>query len=148
MNKEQYFLENLDKIKEIMAGPYTISSLCKEFHMKNSTLCKYLKKYNISYHTNQGSKGIFSKGYKPALYYINNNICISNSNLRYKLIKDGIKEKKCECCGLSEWMNLPIPLELHHRNFSHYDNSLDNLEILCSNCHMQKHNYNNNIKNK
>lgn len=54
------------------------------------------------------------------------------------------KEDKCERCGLSEWMGMKIPLELHHKDNNHYNNKLDNLMIVCSNCHMQLHNYNNN----
>lgn len=65
----------------------------------------------------------------------------SNAAKRIRLIEEGIKENKCECCGLSEWMGRPIPLELHHKDFDHYNNTLDNLQILCSNCHMQAHNY-------
>ena len=42
-------------------------------------------------------------------------------------------------------MGQSIPLELHHIDFNHYNNSLDNLQILCSNCHMQVHGYNNNL---
>ena len=48
-----------------------------------------------------------------------------------------IKEPKCEVCGLSEWMNKPIPLELHHIDHNRYNNSLDNLQILCPTCHSQ-----------
>lgn len=68
----------------------------------------------------------------------------SNAGKREILISRGVKEAKCECCGLSQWMGNPIPLELHHKDFNHYNNSLDNLQILCANCHMQAHNYNNN----
>ena len=51
----------------------------------------------------------------------------ANSAKRKRLIEDGIKEAKCERCGNSEWMGMPIPLELHHIDFNHYNNSLDNL---------------------
>lgn len=61
-------------------------------------------------------------------------------------LEDGLKEERCECCGLSEWMGKPIPLELHHKDFNHYNNSLENLQILCANCHMQAHNYCNSKK--
>jgi hypothetical protein len=60
-----------------------------------------------------------------------------------RLIEEGIKEARCECCGLSTWNGKPIPLELHHKDLNHYNNDLDNLQILCSNCHMQAHGYNN-----
>lgn len=69
---------------------------------------------------------------------------VSNSRKRIRLIEDGYKEDKCERCGLSEWMGMKIPLELHHKDNNHYNNKLDNLMIVCSNCHMQLHNYNNN----
>ena len=55
-----------------------------------------------------------------------------------------LRGNKCERCGLSEWMGMKIPLELHHKDNNHYNNKLDNLMIVCSNCHMQLHNYNNN----
>ena len=61
---------------------------------------------------------------------------------------DGVKEKKCESCGLDEWMGKPIPLELHHIDENRFNNKLENLKILCSNCHMQEHNYSNFKKNK
>ena len=82
-------------------------------------------------------------------YIVENNISLikeweskrTPSTKRRKLIEEGIKEEKCEICGFSEWMGKPIPLELHHKDFNHYNNSLDNLQILCANCHMQAHNY-------
>lgn len=73
--------------------------------------------------------------YKSALYYIENNIPIASFKLKEKLIRDGLKERKCEICGVFIWQGLPLPLELHHKNGNHYDNSLDNLQILCPNCH-------------
>lgn len=59
----------------------------------------------------------------------------SSGSLRKRLIKEGLKEAKCECCGRSEWLGVSIPLELHHINEIHTDNRLENLLILCPNCH-------------
>lgn len=57
------------------------------------------------------------------------------------MIKEGIKEWKCEKCGCVDWMGEDIILELHHKNGNHYDNRLDNLQILCPNCHSQTETY-------
>jgi 5-methylcytosine-specific restriction endonuclease McrA len=56
-----------------------------------------------------------------------------------RLIREGYKKNICERCGLIQWMGNPIVLHLHHKNETHNDNRLDNLEILCPNCHSQSH---------
>lgn len=60
---------------------------------------------------------------------------IASSKLRSRLIKAGLKEQRCEICKLTEWLGKDIVLELDHINSNHTDNRLENLQILCSNCH-------------
>lgn len=59
----------------------------------------------------------------------------SSSLLKSRLIKEGLKIERCEKCGCED----PLVLELHHKNRNHFDNRLENLEILCSNCHRKEH---------
>jgi len=47
----------------------------------------------------------------------------------------------CHNCGLSEWMGQLIPLEIHHINGINTDNRIDNLVLLCPNCHALTYNY-------
>jgi hypothetical protein len=61
--------------------------------------------------------------------------------LRIRLIKEGLKEARCECCGNTEWLGHPISLELEHINGNHNDNRIENLKILCPNCHAQTPTY-------
>jgi hypothetical protein len=58
-------------------------------------------------------------------------------NLKRRLIAAGLKRNACEECGISEWLGRPLSLELHHRNGARNDNRLENLAILCPNCHSQ-----------
>ena len=90
----------------------------------------------IVYAGNQGGIGVNKKfsHYKTAEEYANS-ACVKSSKLKDKLIREGLKEDKCEMCGVSTWFGKKIVLELHHKNGNHYDNDLDNLQVLCPNCH-------------
>lgn len=110
--------------------------ICKQLNCHPSTLEKYLEIIGLTYNGNKGGKKYKTNNkYVSALYYINNNLFIGSHILKKKLIKEGIKEAKCERCGNSTWEGHQIPLELHHIDGNHYNNHLDNLKILCPNCH-------------
>ena len=65
----------------------------------------------------------------------------NSHKLRTRLIKEKIKDHKCEICQLKEWQSNPIALELDHINGDHFDNRLENLRIICPNCHAQTEHY-------
>jgi len=64
-----------------------------------------------------------------------------STELRLRLLEEGLKQSRCECCRLDCWNGRPIPLELHHANGNTFDNRLGNLQLLCPNCHAQTPNY-------
>lgn len=62
-------------------------------------------------------------------------------NLKNRLLDAGLKEDRCERCGISEWHGKPLNMQLHHINGDGLDNRLVNLELLCANCHSQTSTY-------
>lgn len=143
-SKSEYIYSKLPEISKMISENKPLLEISRNLGVKNDTLKKYLKILGLEYKGNQGRKGLEYKGKKTNLEeYFSGEKTIQASSLRYRLIRDGYKDEVCECCGLSEWMGKKIPLELHHKDGNHYNNSLDNLQILCSNCHMQAHNYSN-----
>ena len=61
--------------------------------------------------------------------------------LKNRLLREGLKENQCEHCGKTKWLGLPIPLELHRKDGDRTNNSLQNIELLCPNCHSLTDNY-------
>lgn len=46
-----------------------------------------------------------------------------------------LRGRHCEICGLTKWNEQNIPLEVHHIDGDHLNNTLENLQIICPNCH-------------
>jgi predicted RNA-binding Zn-ribbon protein involved in translation (DUF1610 family) len=55
---------------------------------------------------------------------------------RRALIESG-REYKCETCGLRQWRKKRITLEVEHKDGDFQNDSPDNLEFICPNCHSQ-----------
>jgi DNA-binding CsgD family transcriptional regulator len=65
----------------------------------------------------------------------------SRAHLKQRLLKAGLKQNRCERCGITEWQGKPLSMQLHHINGDGLDNRLENLEFLCGNCHSQTDTY-------
>jgi hypothetical protein len=65
----------------------------------------------------------------------------SRHNVKLRLLGEGLKENRCEECGLTEWLDQPLSMALHHVNGDGRDNRLENLQLLCGNCHTQTDNW-------
>ncbi len=72
---------------------------------------------------------------------IENSTYENMSRLKIRLFSEQIKENKCEECGITEWNNKPLTLQIHHINGIHNDHRISNLKLLCPNCHSQTENY-------
>jgi Zn finger protein HypA/HybF involved in hydrogenase expression len=63
------------------------------------------------------------------------------NKLRIRLIKESIKQEKCEVCGILKWNNKPVSFELDHIDGDRTNHRLENLRIICPNCHSQTNTY-------
>lgn len=60
---------------------------------------------------------------------------VQSYKLKRRLLAAKLKEPECEACHIREWLGHPAPLELDHINGETSDNRLENLRLLCANCH-------------
>lgn len=111
------------------------------------TLLKLIEKYNLSVDKlEQNREKAIEKGRKTnsldlSDILIQNSTYENISRLKIRLVNEGLKENKCEICGINTWNNKPLVLQLHHINGIHNDHRLENLQLLCPNCHSQTDNY-------
>ena len=107
-------------------------------------MAKYLRTFDIDishlkgHAWNKGMRGTSRAG-RPLEKVLADGIYTQSSTLKRRLISAGLKPAYCEECGWS--MKTPdgyLPLEMHHINGNPMDNRLENLQILCPNCHALK----------
>lgn len=140
-----------EEVEENAKKSHSIAEMCRNFGIKASggnykVIHHLIDKYNIdiSHFTGQGwNVGLKFKPNPPKELseILVENSCYQSYKLKQRLLKEHLKEYKCEKCGNYEWLGLPIPLELHHINGDNRDNRLENLQLLCPNCHAQTDNY-------
>ena len=79
---------------------------------------------------------------KLDFYLINNSNINKKSGqlIKKRLIEEKLLDDKCNSCGIgNKWKfygeDVDLTLQLDHINGNPYDNRIENLGILCSNCH-------------
>lgn len=136
----------LNEIKTICAKSQSYRQFALQLgYSENSTdsVKKLIDEYqlDISHFKGQG----WSKDSVNMSIFQYNKSCKSDTMIRALTILRGWK---CEKCGRTEWEGQQIPLCVHHIDGNHINNQIENLQVLCPNCHAQTDNYCGRNKNK
>ena len=85
--------------------------------LSQAAVCKAMKQWGLT--SRVGEKGATNGRYKDG----------SQS----RVYRHAIQKDKCTRCGTVD------DLCIHHVNNDHFDNRIENLEVLCNGCHMSHH---------
>jgi hypothetical protein len=108
-----------------------------------NTFKKYALKFNC-YNTNQSGKGMV-KGMPPRIdlqeILDGKHPHFQTFKLKNRLLKEKIIENKCSICDIEEWNGKKLNMELDHIDGERTNHRLENLRMLCPNCHSQTDTY-------
>lgn len=140
--------ENL--VKEYLPLSNSLNNLCNYLGLKGvdgyyKKIKNVIEKYNLSTEhfgtlkTKKNSHNAYTAMTNEE-FFVNGENRTGEQTIK-RLISNNLKEYKCEICGINEWKGKPLRLQVHHINGKHNDNRLDNLQLLCPNCHSQTDTY-------
>lgn len=119
-------------------------------HGNRQTILKYIKKYelDISHFVGGYKKTRNNVRYSNIEDVLIENSPIDRGSLKKRLLKAGLKKSVCEECGQDEnWRGKKISIQLDHVNGYNTDNRIENLRMLCPNCHSATETYSNRNNN-
>lgn len=139
-------ITNQEEFIKVCHDSTTAAEAARKLNLHFNTFKKYAIKFNC-YFTNPSHKGIKIGPKKTRI--LTSDILAGKYpdyhtfKLKKRLFAEGIKEDKCERCGWSEKRpgDLYSPCELHHIDGNSRNHLLENLIILCPNCHSLTDNY-------
>lgn len=146
MPKDTSFIDN--KLIEAVKSSYSVREVLKKLDLvptggNYKSFYHRVRRLNldISHFTGQGH--LSGKSHSWSLKIPLENILVENStytnnhDLKKRLLETNLVQYKCSICNISDWLGKNISLHLDHINGTNNDHRLENLRLLCPNCHSQ-----------
>ena len=128
------------RIEEAIKNSTSMIEAARYCGLERKTFNRMSKELGL-FKPNPSGKGVPSQVAIPLEEIFNGNQYLRPNFLKKRLYIAGLKEKKCEICGITSWNGKDIVFHLHHKDGNNKNNNFNNLQIVCPNCHSQTENY-------
>lgn len=137
-----------EKLIESVKISFTIAEVLKKMNMSITTgnyktFHRKVKEFNINTDHFLGQSHLRGKNHFTKKSKALDEILVANSNytaisnLKKRLVNNNLLSYKCSICQISNWQGKSLSLQLDHINGINDDNRLENLRLICPNCHSQ-----------
>lgn len=137
-----------ENLKTAVAKSISVAEVLKNLDMSITTsnyrsFYRSISLYKIDTSHFRGQAHLLGKNHKSKTtipldqILIEDSIYLGIAYLKVRLIKDGLLKYECYECGISTWKGKKLSLQLDHINGTHNDHRIENLRLLCPNCHSQ-----------
>ena len=131
-----------DELQVIVDESKSLAEIARKLGYNVKAGNTYQHIHNMIEYYNFDTSHFLGQGWNKDTYdysRLQNGIAVKSSVLKRLLVN--LRGNKCEICGRSLWNDVPIPLEVHHEDGNTLNNELDNIHLLCPNCHAVTYNW-------
>ena len=137
-----------DQMIQAVKSSYSIANVLSSLGLKIAgsnyrTVHRAVKRLQLdtSHWTGQGHLRGKTHNWSPSRDFqdilVKDSDYVSTFKLKHRLIKAKLLSYECTICHISSWQNQELALQLDHINGINNDHRLENLRLLCPNCHSQ-----------
>lgn len=152
----------LEELKRLSDLRLSIREISEKMNYSPTNVRYWLKKYNLKTNSRK-AKDKICLFCKNIISHRGTKYCSINCQMKFQQdekIKNGNASERtlkkfllrsgniCNSCGIENWNNKPLVLDLEHKDGNSMNNDIDNLELLCPNCHSQTPSYKGKNKGK
>ena len=144
MPQGRIYLKSKEEFAEIIKNSKTYNGVLKHYGITNGGFIQTIRnriekeKHDISHFNKNWYNHRTNLKWTLETILVENSKYKCGTNIKKKLYAAGLKKEECEECNLgTDWNGKKIVLQLDHINGNHTDNRIENLRIICPNCHSQ-----------
>lgn len=130
-----------EHLLELVRTSSSVRQLCQRLGLRGGSAHRVVKRWIDSFQldTSHFTGALWNRGLslRDTSTMLVANSSLSTAHVKKRVLKEKLLKYECSVCGISDWNGKPLCLELDHTNGISNDHRMENLRLICPNCHSQ-----------